>query len=396
MQKKKIIAIVAAALFGAGLGAYLSYGPLQKFKSEAELNIEMSTADFKRFSVLVSDQTRFKEYATRAKSMALSNEQLEAVLQIVEKNDWYKPVPRVSKVEYKDLPDAVIRLEQEDARKKELALAFEVEKMFGKDLNVSKSEFTAYPSLRITSLAAERQLAVDQLAWLGAFAQNTAITDAMNILIEKWTNENRLFAEHFQIKKLKQEFEVQWLKNKIMSLKKAINNYPESAEKIIQQKIEIGADRIKTKSLTAQLISAELDLMEIDFENQKIIRAKEQQDMLEELIKKINTDSNKDKNGLERLMLLDELIVAAMNKTEIPAKREKLLLLMVDISNIKARLMKKPQYIVPATLPNRQDGPAPIKLMILMALLFASLVALYLSRHTFFKYIKENDNPLPT
>ena len=46
---KKIIYITLAALLGAGIGAFLSYGPLKRFKSEAVLNIDIDIAGYKSF-----------------------------------------------------------------------------------------------------------------------------------------------------------------------------------------------------------------------------------------------------------------------------------------------------------------------------------------------------------
>lgn len=394
MLKKKIIAVAAAALLGAGLGAYLSYGPLQRFKSEAELNIELSTADFKRFGELVNNPENLKQFVAHTKSSALSNDQLEIAIRDVKRGDWYKPAPRIAKTEYKEVPDQIIKLEQDAIRKKEQIIDVENETLFGKNANLIRNEFPAYTSLRITAIAAEPQRAADQTAWLSAYAQHTAITDAINSLVAKWNNENKLFSELYQVKKIQQQFETEQLTAKIVELKKSINKYSTTAKQEVEQHIEAGNDRGKMKSPIAQLIFAELDLMEIEFTNQKLNRAKDQQAVMEELIRQFETGSNKDKYGLERLVLMDETIVAAVKKTEIPAKREKLLLSMIDISNIKTRLVKKTQYVVPPTLPSRQDGPAPIKLMVLLAVLFASLVGIYFSRHVFFKYIKQSDNPL--
>ncbi len=156
-------------LIGAGLGAFLSYGPLQRYKSEAVLNIEMDTADYKRFTELVSNQENLRQYAANIQQKDINAEMLEALIKDIKKPDWYKPVLKLSKTDNKDLPDVAIRLEQENNRKREQIIQYENEKLFGKELIASKTEFLAYTGLKISALAPEPQLAADKAKWLSEY-----------------------------------------------------------------------------------------------------------------------------------------------------------------------------------------------------------------------------------
>ena len=74
---KKIIYITLAALLGAGIGAFLSYGPLKRFKSEAVLNIDIDIAGYKSFAQIVNDPARFRRYAAQIKPRSLTEEQIQ-------------------------------------------------------------------------------------------------------------------------------------------------------------------------------------------------------------------------------------------------------------------------------------------------------------------------------
>lgn len=385
--------IAIAALLGAGLGVYLSYGPLQQYKSEAVLNFDMDTVDYKKFTELANDQAVLSQYAANGKLKDGSAESLEALVKDNKKGVWHKPVLTLTKTDYKELPDAVIRLEQENIRKREQIIQNENEKLFGRELTANKNEFSVYTGLTITAIAPEPQLAADKTKRLSEYAQHTAAMGTLQTLITKWESENKFFAERFQVRKIQNEFETEQLKTKIYSLKKLNDSYPLAVQKEVNREIEIGRDQTKTLSPMAQMLSIEVDLLEMDIKNQKLNRANEQLNISMEILKQIAA-INPETNGINRLAIAAEILNAALSKTELSSHREKLLLMQSEVSNIKSKLIKKTQYISPPSVPHRQDGPAPIKLIVLMSILFAAMMTAYQWRIYIFKLIKQDDSKL--
>lgn len=393
MLKKKMIAVAAAALLGAGLGAYLSYGPLQRFKSEAVLNIDMDTADYKRFAELASGEANFKQYAANAKQIDVSAAILEALIKDSKKMDWYKPVLRLSKSDNKDVPEAAIRPEQENNRKREQVAESENEKIFGKALNINKNDTSAYVGLKISALASESQIAIDTTKWLSEYAHATAATGALHIMLAKWENENKFFAERFQAKKIQNEFEIEQLKEKIVSIKKSIESYPNTVQKEVNREIEIGRDQTKTMTPLAQMLSAELDLLDIDIKNKKLNRANEQYIISVDILKQIAMNKS-EAAGLNRLATVHEILNAALNKNENQSAREKLLVMQGEVLNVKSKLIKNTLYTTPPSTPLQQDGPAPVKLIVLMSILFTALMAAYQWRAYILNLIKQDDGKI--
>jgi hypothetical protein len=371
----------------------LSYGSLQQYKSEAVLNIDMDTADYKKFADLANDQAVLRQYAANEKLVGKSTEWLEALVKDNKKGDWQKPVLKLTKTDNKDVPDIVIRLEQENNRKREQVIQNENEKLFGKELTANKNEFSAYVGLKITALAPEPQLAADKTKWLSEYAQNTAAMGSINALIAKWENENNFFSERFKAKKIQNEFETEQLKIKFAGLKKSVDNYSVTVQKEVNREIEVGKDQTKTLTPMAQMLSIEVDLLEMDIKNKKLNRANEQLNISAEILKQIAL-IKPDANGMSRLTAVNEILNTTLNKIESSAHREKILLMQSEVSNIKSKLIKNTQYMSPPSVPIQQDGPAPIKLIVLIGLFFSALTAAFIWREVILKIFMQDKNTL--
>ena len=392
MVKKKIFIIIITVLIGSTLGAYLGYGPMQQFKSEADINIGMSTTDYKRFTDLVSNQDNLKKYIENTKSFSLTNEQVEYFIQNIRKNDWYKPTPRISKTEYKDLSDSIIRLEQETSRKKDKLLEAETEKMFGKDSNPIQTDFLAFTSLKIIGASSNSMEAVERARWLSNYAHNTAVLDAVESLVTQWENEGKLFEERFQVAKLQNDFESEQLKLKIFNLKKAIANSPKSVNYETLQTIESGRDSSKSMTVMAKLFLTEIDLMDINFKNIRLDHVHEQQNIVQEIVRKYIESSDTKKSGLEKLNDLEKLIKITVAKNEAHDKREKLISIESDVSSLKSRLIKKEFYITKPEMQVQSTSVSAFKLMLIFSWLFAFLAVAYLWRKSISNFLLQKEN----
>jgi hypothetical protein len=387
-MNKKIIFVALAALLGAGLGAYLSYGPLQKFKAEAVLNFEMSAPDYKRFVEALDDRANLKRYAER-------NAPAQHIgVESIPKAEWYKPVSKISKTDFKDLPDVVTRYEIENAVKCDTVAEVESEKSLEKDSKLKRKEFCPYAGLQVSSVASNPQFALDIATWLSQYAADTAIFDATQNVLSKWTKENKLLADSIPMQKAQLNVETEQSKFKLDNIKKITTTYTDAVQKEAKNIVNNQHLDLNGLSPKAQQLSTELELLSLDIKNQNLSRAIEQQTILDTVIKQVKTLSIDSKNGLERLAAIDGILVSTLNKAETLVTREKLLLMTAEVSTIKSRLIKKPVYVKPPSLPVRPDGPVPIKLIMLIGILFASLTTIYCWQKTIQKLFIQNENSL--
>jgi hypothetical protein len=387
-MNKKIISVIFAALMGAGVGAFLSYGPLQKFKAEAVLNFEMSAPDYKRFVQALDDRANLKRYAERnapAQHMGVES---------IPKAAWYQPVSKIGKTDFKDLPDVVKWYEIENAVKCDSVVENDSEKPLEKDSKLKRKEFCPYAGLQVSSVASNPQSALDIATWLSQYAADTAIFDATQNLLSKWTKENKLLADSIPLQKVQLNVETEQSKLKLDNIKKITTTYTDTVQKEAKNIVNSQNLGLNGLSAKAQQLSTELDLLGLDVKNQNLSRAIEQQTILDTVIMQVKTLSLDSKNGLERLAAVDGLLVSTLNKAETLAAREKLLLMSAEVSTIKSRIIKKPVYVTPPSMPVRPDGPTPIKLSMLMGILFASLTAIYCWQKTIQKLFIQNENSL--
>ena len=102
MKRKFIILLIAGAL-GAGAGALLGYGPMLRYKSEGVLNMDMGTSEYKRFTELANDANSSSQFLAAFPPPQMHNESVDALKKAVVKGEWHKALPKVSKVDAKEI-----------------------------------------------------------------------------------------------------------------------------------------------------------------------------------------------------------------------------------------------------------------------------------------------------
>ena len=390
---KKIIYITLAALLGAGIGAFLSYGPLKRFKSEAVLNIDIDIAGYKRFALIVNEPERFRRYAAQIKPQALTDEQIKVALLDMQNANWLKPVPRFTKSDIKDLPDFSVRLEQEIIKFREQDQANEIDKLFGRKANLIRNEYSVYTGLYLSTLASAPEMAVNKVTWLSNYAIDTAAYSAIEQLISKWVSDNKLFAENIQAVKIQQAYATEQLKLKIAGLKKATANTPAATKVDIESFTLAMQSPSKAMTPRARLIAAEIELLESESILHRLNRTIELQKIANEIAQQVSTPERVQQTGYERIKFLDDLLTATLNKTEAPSLREKLLLMRMEVSNIKARVYKKPAFIMQASTPTKQ-GPSPLKMIVLCSVFLVFLMSIFIWRKIFMKHLIQDASTL--
>lgn len=381
MKKKFIILLIAGAL-GAGAGALLGYGPMLRYKSEGVINMDMGTSEYKRFTELANDASSARQFLTAFPTPKMLNGDKEKLVKTIASGEWHKPVPKVSKIDAKELPDAVLQMERVNAEKT---------KVQEKDDSKVYKENTVYLGLRLTHLASDPVEAAEVTTWLGNYFKQVATREAIREKVSRWSSENRQFSDQAMGRKLKLEFEIQQAKTRSMAFKKIAAQYPESVSRESRQIVSIQKDNEKFISPVGQLVGAESEVIEIQEKIAKLNREIEQQKFLEQIIKDAEISLKQVHSGSEGVGKLAVVIGDYDKKVKTDAEREKLLSLSADISQITARFLSQAQFIAQPSVPSRPERPTPLMYIALMSFCCICLAAIYCWRDVIVKFLKPED-----
>ena len=371
-MRNKINTVILATLLGLGLGAALGYGPLQWFKSEGVLNMELGTSEYKRFTELANDAASFKQYVAIYPPPKMDADQFQLLLKTLVKGEWHKPVPKVSKTDAKELPDVVVLMEREREKEKEK----EKEKEGNGEKNKRK-EGAVYLGLRVTYVAHEPVEAVEVATWLGGYFKEVATREAVRELISNWAAENRQFSDRALEQQLKFKFDIEQAETRSTELKKLVARYPEAGVREGRQVVDVRKDNEKFMSPVAQLVGVESQIIDIKEKSQKLNREIEQHAFAAPLVGQAELSLKQVSSGSEGVNKLATVLAEYSKKVKTDAEREKLLTIAADVSQIAARFLSQAQFIALPSLPSRPERPTPLMYIAIFGLLFAALSALY-------------------
>jgi hypothetical protein len=371
-MRNKINTVILATLLGVGLGAVLGFGPLQLFKSEGVLNMELGASEYKRFTELANDAASFKQYATVSPPPGMDAEQFQSLLKTVAKGEWHKPVPKVSKTDAKELPDVVVLMERDREREKEK----EKEKEVNGEKNKRK-EGAVYLGLRVTHTAHEPVEAVEVATWLGGYFKQVATREAVRELVSNWAAENRQFSDRALEQQLKFKFDIEQVETRSAELKKLVARYPEAGVREGRQVVDVRKENEKFMSPVAQLVAAESQIIDIKEKSQKLNREIEQHAFAAPLVGQAELSLKQVGSGSEGVNKLATMLAEYSKKVKTDAEREKLLTIAADVSQIAVRFLSQAEFIALPSLPSRPERPTPLMYMAFLGLLFAALSAVY-------------------
>ncbi len=388
-MRKKVIAVVVAVAFGAGVGALLGYGPLLKYKTEGVLSMEMGTAEYKRFAELANDTTTVSQYMTVAPPPEVKSENLNRLVRDVARGDWHKPVPKVSRADAKELPDILLQLEQEREKN--------TERERDRDLNRGreaerKPPVTVYLGLRLTYTAAEPQQVAQVASWLGDYFKDVATREAVREQVSRWTADNRQFSDRALERKLKFEFDIQQAQKRATALKAIVAAYPDAARRDSQQVVDVRKDNEKFMSPMSQLVGAESEIIDIRERLQKLDREIEQQSFVKSLVLEAEAAANKAQSGSDSVRQLSGVITETSKKVKTEAEREKLLSLAADLSQISARFLSQAQFVAKPSVPSQPERPTPRMVIVLGGLLAGFLAAVFLWRRLLIRLLWRDED----
>jgi hypothetical protein len=384
-MQKKIVILLIAATAGAGLGALLGYGPMLRYKSEGVLNMDMGTSEYKRFTELANDASSANQFLDVFPPPKMYNGGVDALMKAIVKGEWHKALPKVSKVDAKEIPDAVLQMERDSEKEKEK------EKTQGKNGVKSFKDNNVYLGLRLTHTAPDPLEAAETTTWLGNYFKEVATREAVREQVSRWSADNRQFSDRALEQKLKYEFDIEQAKSRALALKKIVAQYPETSARESRQVIDVRKDNEKFMSPLAQLVGAESELIEITEKTQKLNREIEQQAFAGGLLKEAELALKQARSGSESVSKLAAIIADYGKKVKTDAEREKLLSLAADLSQISARFMSQAQFIAQPSVPSRPERPTPLMYMALVAFLFGILAAIYCWRTDILKLLRDNN-----
>ncbi len=383
-MQKKIILLLIAATAGAGLGALLGYGPMLRYKSEGVLNMDMGTSEYKRFTELANDASSASQFLAAFPPPKMYTGGVDALMSAVVKGEWHKALPKVSKVDTKELTDAALQTERDGEKEKER------ERTLGKTGVKSFKDNAVYLGLRLTHTASDPLEAAEMTTWLGHYFKEVATREAVREQVSRWTADNRQFSDRALEQKLKYEFDIEQAKNRALALKKIVEQYPETSARDSRQVIDVRKDNEKFMSPLAQLVGAESELIEITEKTQKLNREIVQQAFVGGLLKEAELVLKQARSGSESVGKLAEVIAEYSKKIKTDAEREKLLSLAADLSQISARFLSQAQFIAQPSIPTRPVRPTPLMYTVFMGLLFAMIAVIYIWRDMLISFIKQN------
>jgi hypothetical protein len=381
-MKNKIILLALAAVVGAGLGALLGYGPMLKYKSEGVLNMDMGTSEYKRFTELANDANSIAQFLKLNPSPQIQGTEVTDLLKSVVKGEWHKPVAKVSKLDSKELTDAVLQMERDSEKERDSILAKEGVK--------NRKPTSVYLGLRLSYTASDAQVAADITTWLGNYFKEVATRETVREQLSRWSGENLQFSDRALEQKLKYEFEIEQAKNRVLGLKKIITTYPGATTRESSQVVDVRKDNEKFMSPTAQLVGSESEIINISEKIQKLNREMEQTAFANALLLDANSALKQVQSGTESVNKLAAVISTHSKKIKNDAEREKLLSYTADLSQISARFLSQAQFIAQPSVPSKPERPTPLMYMALFGFLFALLMALYVWRKAIVNAIRQD------
>lgn len=364
-MRKKMIGVLVAVLAGVGVGAWLGYGPLLHYKSEGVLSMEMGTAEYKRFAELANDANTVRQFAAVSLPSDLDSHWFDQLVRSVTKGEWHKPIPKVSKVDAKELPDALLQMDKDKTQ-------------------------AVYLGLKLTYTAADPEETAKGATWLGSYFKDVATRETMREQVSHWISENRQFSDRAVERKLKYQFDIEQAQARATALKKLVASYPDAARRESQQVVDVRKDNEKFMSPMAQLVGAESEIIDVQEKIQRLDREIAQQTFAKAVVAEAETVLNQARSGSESVVKLSEVLVRFSKLVKTEAEREKLSSLAADVSQISARFLSQAQFVAKPSVPTRPERPSPLMVMMLVGLLAGLLSAAFLWREALKKMLIQN------
>lgn len=381
----KIKIIGTSTIIGILVGATLGFGPLQRYKSDGVLSMELGISEYKRITELANDPGSIRQYLNTSPPLKVAIEKYDAIVSTVVKGEWHKPLPKVSKVDAKELPDVILQMERDREKEKDK----DKDKDKDNENKRNRKDEAVYFGLRIVNTSHEPDEAMDIAIWLGGYFKEVAIREAVKELISNWVAENRKFSSKAQEQQFKYKFEIEQAELRANALKKLAANYPDASLRENRQVVDVRKDNEKFMSPMAQLVGAESQIIDIKVKSFKLTRQIEQHGFSTPIIEQAEQAIKQASSGSEGVNKLVAVIEDFNKKVKTDAEREVLFNLAADLSQISARFISQAHFIAQPTLPKTPERPSPLMYTALIGVLFALIASLYCWRKELWKMLSD-------
>ncbi|OOG50606.1 hypothetical protein [Polaromonas sp. C04] len=376
-MNRKIGLVVIAAVLGAVLGGVLGYGPLLRYKSEGVLGMELAPAEYKRFTELANTPASLRQMAGVVPLPGLTANEMQQLETVVGQGQWHTPIPKISKADTKDVPDALLQLDQ-----------------YNKDDSPQEQErkLRVYLGLRLSYTAHDPAQAAQVAMWMGSYFKEVATREALRDQVYRWAADSRRFADRAAERKLKYAFDIDQAQTRAKALKVIVASYPEAARRESQQVVDVRKDNEKFMTPMAQLVGAESEVIGIKENLQRLDREIEQQAFAKALIAEAEAAVGKAQSGSDSVTRVSGVITQLAKTAKTDAEKEKLSSMAADVSQISARFLSQAQFVATPSVPSRPERPSPRMVIALGALLAALLAAAFAWRGLLRQMLWEEGN----
>ncbi len=344
----------------------------------------MSGAEYKRFTEAASSFSSLKQVFA---SIPPDNENDKAAIEkmlVLGVQKWHTPLPVLSKIDTKDLPEALVKMELDRSINKTLERSTDKTK----PLNI-------YVGAKITASSHDAEQSARIASWLGSYFKEIAAKEAMRDQLFIWLAENRQFNERAQEDKLKHTFEIEQAQTRSAALKKVLAQYPGLAKSEARQVVDVSKDNERFISPGSQLVGAETQIIDIREEIAKLDRAMIQNTFAQSYFAEAERALSSANTGSGLILVFSELTRKYSAKVQNEAEKEKLLSIAATVSEISARFLSQAQFVLPPTVPNRAEAPRPLMIGAIFGLIGFLLSLGWMFRKHIWRQISETNQELP-
>ncbi|MWL88197.1 MULTISPECIES: hypothetical protein [unclassified Cupriavidus] len=379
---KKLIAVLVTTAVGAAIGAALGYGPLIKYKSVGVIHVEMTTGEYKRIAELASDAETLREFASVVPPKDVTGYDREKLVRSVVTSDWQTPVPKISKIDSRELPDLIIQMEQERSRQRQRQRDNPDQEQEDKIVVP-----TSYLGVRLAALGPTPTEAAAIANWLGSYFKDIATREAVRDQVYRWSAQSQEFSERAAERALQFEFAIEQAKVRAAALKRVVAEYPEAARREGSQVVQLRRENEKFISPLAQLVGAESEIIDYQAKLKALDREQQQQAFFRTMLSDVQSSIASAASGADSVVKLSAVLAAHAKNAKTDAEREKAAALSADISHIVARFQSQAQFLAKPSIPGRPEMPTPPLVSFAFAVLFGLVGAAFFWRREVVRFI---------
>lgn len=386
-MSRKIVWILVAAVLGAVVGGVLGYGPLLRYKAGGVFGMEMSLAEYQRFTERADAPATLQQLARVVPLPTLTAEEMAQLETEIGQGQWHSPIPKISKADASEVPDALLQLNLNSKDKSSID---------NPDDSVDRSRereraMRVFLGVRLTYVAHNAARAAQLATWLGTYFREVAAHEALRGLVHRWAVDGREFADNAPVQRLQYAFAIEQAQARAKALKDIVASYPEAVRRDSPRVVDVTKGSERFMSPMAQLVGAESKVIDIQEKLQKLDRQSDQQTFAKPLIVEAEAALAKAPGGSDSVARVSAAIATFAGTAKTDAEKEMLASMAADVSQISGRFLSQAQFIAAPSVSSLPERPGPRMVIALGAVLAALLAAAIAWRDLLIKLLWEDD-----